>query len=80
AHVHLSILGPALATRLVTQLYFQGDPLLALDAIFQSVPAHARERLVARYDHDVTREMWATGYRFDIVLRGPRATPGEAAP
>jgi protocatechuate 3,4-dioxygenase beta subunit len=77
AHVHLSLLGPAFATRLVTQLYFPDDPLLAIDPIFQSVPRHARDRLVARYDHGVTRELWALGYRFDVVLRGPRATPGE---
>ncbi|HEY4012584.1 MAG TPA: protocatechuate 3,4-dioxygenase subunit beta [Polyangiaceae bacterium] len=80
AHIHLSVLGPALATRLVTQVYFPDDPLQAIDPIFLSVPEHARSRLVARYDHDVTREMWALGYRFDIVLRGPRSTPGEAAP
>jgi protocatechuate 3,4-dioxygenase beta subunit len=77
AHIHVSVLGAALATRLVTQIYFPGDPLLALDPIFQSVPEHARDRLVARYDHDVTREMWALGYRFDIVLRGPRSTPSS---
>jgi protocatechuate 3,4-dioxygenase beta subunit len=70
AHIHLSVLGPALATRLVTQLYFPGDPLLALDPIFLSVPEHARDRLIACYDHSLTREGWALGYRFDIVLRG----------
>lgn len=75
AHIHLSLLGPALGSRLVTQLYFEGDPLLPLDPIFLSVPEHARERLLARYDHDVTTERWATGWRFDIVLRGPAATP-----
>lgn len=75
SHIHLSIMGPALATRLVTQMYFPGDPLLALDPIFNAVPAHSRQRLVAVYDHDVTQENWALGYRFDIVLRGPRATP-----
>jgi protocatechuate 3,4-dioxygenase beta subunit len=79
AHIHVSVLGPALATRLVTQFYFPDDPLLTNDPIFLSVPKHARARLVARYDHGVTREMWALGYRFDIVLRGPRATPGEPA-
>src|SRR5262249_29730220 len=52
AHVHLSVFGPALTTRLVTQLYFPGDPLLEIDPIFQSVPAHARGRLIARYDHE----------------------------
>ena len=70
AHIHLSIYGPALATRLVTQFYFPDDPLLALDPIFLSTPVHARERLIARYDHEVTEPGWALGYRFDIVLRG----------
>lgn len=78
AHIHLSILGPTLATRLVTQLYFPDDPLLPLDPIFQSVPAHARDRLICRYDHSVTEPAWALGYRFDLVLRGPRATPETA--
>ena len=77
SHIHFSLLGPALATRLVTQMYFPGDPLLPLDPIFNSVPAPARERAIAVYDHTVTVENWAQGYRFDIVLRGPRATPLE---
>lgn len=80
AHIHLSLLGPALATRLVTQLYFPDDPLQAIDPIFQSIPAHARPRVIARYDHDVTREMWALGYRFDIFLRGPRVPPQGGRP
>lgn len=75
AHIHFSLLGAALPDRLVTQMYFPGDPLLALDPIYQSVPANARERLVASYDHDLTREGWALGYRFDIVLGGSSATP-----
>ncbi len=74
AHVHLSLWGGSLMSRLVTQFYFEGDPLLALDPIFHSVPEHARERLVARYDHDVTVTNWALGYRFDIVLNGPFGT------
>ena len=78
SHIHFSLLGDSLAQRLVTQLYFEGDPLLALDPIFQAVPAHARSRLVARYDHGVTRENWALGYRWDIVLAGASATPVEA--
>ncbi len=76
-HIHFSLMGPALATRLITQMYFPGDPLHALDPIFNSVPAPARERLVAEYDHDVTIENWALGYRWDIVLRGKSATPFE---
>jgi protocatechuate 3,4-dioxygenase beta subunit len=77
AHIHFSLQGPAWTTRLVTQMYFPGDPLLPLDPIFNSVPAHARDRLIATYDHDVTVEEWALGYRWDIVLRGPEATPFE---
>lgn len=77
AHIHVSLLGPSLGSRLVAQLYFPGDPLLALDPIFAAVPSHARDRLIATYDHDVTTENWATGYRWDIVLRGAEATPFE---
>ncbi len=79
AHIHVSLLGPSWGSRLVTQMYFQDDPLLDLDPIFQGVPEHARDRLVARYDHEVTEENWATGWRWDIVLRGAAATPGEGA-
>ena len=77
AHVHFSLFGCSFVQRLVTQMYFPDDPLLALDPIYQAVPEHARERLVSRYDHDVTRPEWALGYRFDIVLRGAAATPFE---
>jgi protocatechuate 3,4-dioxygenase beta subunit len=76
-HIHLSLLGPAWGSRLVTQMFFPGDPLHALDPIFNSVPEAARERLIARYAHDVTETGYALGYRFDIVLLGPRATPVE---
>lgn len=75
AHIHFSLFGRAFAQRLVTQMYFPDDPLLAIDPIYQSVPAHSRERLVATYDHEVTQENWATGWRWDIVLRGPHVTP-----
>ncbi|MDQ3782970.1 MAG: protocatechuate 3,4-dioxygenase subunit beta, partial [Actinomycetota bacterium] len=51
--------------------------LLDRDPIYTSVPAHARDRLLARYDHAVTEEAWALGYRWDIVLRGSAGTPGE---
>jgi protocatechuate 3,4-dioxygenase beta subunit len=59
-------------------MYFPGDPLFALDPIYQSIvdPA-ARDRLVARYDHEVTTPEWSTGYRWDIVLTGGRRTPLE---
>jgi len=70
------VFGPVFATRLVTQMYFPGDPLQPLDPIFNSVPdAAARARLVAAYAHDVTLEGHALGFRFDIVLRGHAATP-----
>ncbi len=78
-HIHFSLFGPAFATRLITQMYFPGDPLLALDPIFHAVPdAAARERLIAAFDIEITRPEQALGYRFDIVLRGRGATPMEA--
>lgn len=76
-HIHFSLLGDSLPTRLVTQMYFPGDPLLSLDPIYQSVPIHSRTRLLAHYDHQVTVPHWALGYRWDIVLRGRDATPKE---
>ena len=80
SHVHLSILGPSFSDRLVTQMYFPGDPLQALDPIFNSVPdPAARGRLVARYAHDVTEPGVALGFRFDIRLAGPSATPFEGS-
>jgi protocatechuate 3,4-dioxygenase beta subunit len=76
AHIHFSIFGTAFITRLVTQMYFPGDPLFAFDPIFQSVPDEkARQRMISRFDLETTEPQWATGYRFDIVLRGPEATP-----
>jgi protocatechuate 3,4-dioxygenase beta subunit len=78
AHIHVSLLGPAWVSRLVTQMYFPDDPLHALDPIFSAVPAPMRPRLIAHYDHDVTEQEWALGWRWDIVLRGPHATPFEA--
>ncbi|MDR7484910.1 MAG: protocatechuate 3,4-dioxygenase subunit beta [Armatimonadota bacterium] len=76
-HIHFSLLGPSWGSRLVTQMFFPGDPLHALDPILNAVPEAARERLVARYAHDVTQPGFALGYRFDIVLRGPHAVPFE---
>lgn len=75
AHIHLSLFGPTIATRLVTQLFFPGDPLLAHDPIFTSVAAGARDRLVAKFDFGVTEAGFALGYTFDIVLRGRTETP-----
>lgn len=79
AHVHFSLFGPDLASRLVTQMYFPGDPLMPYDPILQSIAdLRARERLVARFDLDTTEPEWALGYRWDVVLRGRNATPMEA--
>jgi protocatechuate 3,4-dioxygenase beta subunit len=77
-HIHFSLFGPCFATRLVTQMYFPGDPLLKLDPIFNSVPdSDARDRLVSHFDLDLTVPEYALGYRFDLVLRGRSATPME---
>jgi protocatechuate 3,4-dioxygenase beta subunit len=78
AHIHFSLFGPTFLSRLVTQMYFPGDPLLALDPIYQSIPdQRARERLISAFDLDTTKPEWALGYRFDIVLRGNGSTPFE---
>ncbi len=75
AHIHFSIFGHAFVTRLITQMYFQGDPLLPLCPIYNAIPDRgARERLVAPLDHDVSRPLDSLAYRFDIVLRGRKAT------
>ena len=78
AHIHFSIFGRSFTSRLVTQMYFPGDPLLAYDPMFQSIrDCRAAERLVARFDLEATQPDWALGYRFDIVLGGDGATPIE---
>jgi protocatechuate 3,4-dioxygenase, beta subunit len=75
AHVHFSLFGRAFSSRLVTQMYFPGDPLFEYDPIFQSVrDPRARERLVATFELELTQPDWALGYRFDIFLR---STPFE---
>ena len=77
-HIHLSVFGPGFATRLVTQMYFPGDPLLDLDPIFlETKDAAARERLIAKFSIEKTEEGFALGYQFDIVLRGRNGTPME---
>jgi protocatechuate 3,4-dioxygenase beta subunit len=78
AHIHFSLFGPSFVTRLVTQMYFPGDPLLALDPIYHGIPAEARERLISNFSIDVTVPEKALGYEFDIVLRGRNQTPMEA--
>ena len=76
AHIHFSLFGHAFLTRLVTQMYFPGDPMLPLDPIFNSVPdAQARERMVSQFDLSLTEPAFAVGYRFDLVLRGRDRTP-----
>jgi protocatechuate 3,4-dioxygenase beta subunit len=75
AHVHFSLLGPNFLTRLVTQMFFPGDPLQAFDPIYQGVPEHARSRVVAAFDLETTVPDWSLAFRFDLVLRGREATP-----
>jgi protocatechuate 3,4-dioxygenase, beta subunit len=78
SHIHISLFGPAFATRLVTQMYFPGDPLFYQDPIFHSVrDTKARERMICGFDLSETVPEWALGYQFDIVLRGRDATPIE---
>jgi protocatechuate 3,4-dioxygenase beta subunit len=77
-HIHFSLFGPSFLTRLVTQMYFPGDPLLELDPIYQSAPPGARERMVASFSIEATEPGFALGYVFDIVLRGRGATPMES--
>jgi protocatechuate 3,4-dioxygenase beta subunit len=76
-HIHFSLFGTTIASRLVTQMYFPGDPLLALDPVYQGAPEGARERLISAFSIEVTEPNYALGYTFDIVLRGPSETPME---
>jgi len=78
AHIHFSLFGQAFVQRLVTQMYFPGDPLLADDPMFNCVPdERARNRLISSLDWETTIPEIALGYRFDIVLRGAEETPME---
>jgi protocatechuate 3,4-dioxygenase, beta subunit len=78
AHIHFSLFGTEFTHRMITQMYFPGDPLFALDPIYQSITDQAaRDRLVATYDHDLSQHEWSTGYRWDIVLTGSHSTPME---
>lgn len=76
-HIHFSLFGPNITTRLVTQMYFPGDPLLAFDPIFKSVPEKGRPLVIASFDLDRTEPEFALAYRFDMVLRGELTTPFE---
>ena len=78
AHIHFSLFGQAFTQRLVTQMYFPGDPLLPFDPMYNCVPDEgARRRLVSSLDWENTVPEFALAYRFDIVLRGRDATPME---
>ena len=78
AHIHFSVFGHSFVSRLVTQMYFPGDPLFPFDPIFNSVTDEkARDRMVSSFDLDSTKPDWALCYRFNIVLRGRNATPME---
>jgi protocatechuate 3,4-dioxygenase beta subunit len=78
AHIHFSLLGPSFGTRLITQMYFPGDPLLEFDPIYQSIPDEkARRRLVSSLDWEHAQPEYALGYRFDLCIRGQLGTPWE---
>jgi protocatechuate 3,4-dioxygenase beta subunit len=78
AHMHFSLFGPSLSSRLVTQMYFPGDPLMAHDPIVNSIAdPRGRALLVAKFDFETTVPEWALGYRWEIVLRGRDATPSD---
>ena len=78
AHIHFSVFGHSFVSRLVTQMYFPGDPLFPFDPIFNSVTDEkARNRMISSFDLENTKPEWALCYRFDIVLRGRNATPME---
>ncbi len=76
-HIHFSVLGHQIEHRLVTQMYFPGDPLFDYDPIFQSVPKHARDLLIAKFRMDWTDPEFALAYQFDMVLNGRHRTPFE---
>ena len=78
AHIHFSIFGAGLAQRLITQMYFPGDPTLQYDPILNSVDDESvRNRLISRFSMEDTIPDWAHCYRFDITLAGAYATPFE---
>ena len=78
AHIHFSLFGRAFATRLVTQMYFPGDPLLPVDPIFNcTADEAARNRLISLFDWETTLPEQALGFKFDIILSGREGTPWE---
>lgn len=77
-HIHFSLFGAGFGQRLITQMYFEGDPLLPLCPILRAVPSKdAIDRLIAKLDMSATLPMDALAYRFDIVLRGKQQTMFE---
>jgi protocatechuate 3,4-dioxygenase beta subunit len=75
AHIHFSVFGSSFTQRIVTQMYFPGDPLFPLDPIYNTIRSQKdRDRLIGLYDHDLTVPEFSMGYRFDIVVDGPDAT------
>ncbi|WP_422179341.1 protocatechuate 3,4-dioxygenase subunit beta [Aestuariivita sp.] len=75
AHIHLSVFGTAFAQRLITQMYFEGDPLIQTCPIVKSIPdPKAVEQLIAPLDRNATIPLDSIAYKFDIVLRGRRST------
>lgn len=77
AHIHFSLFGSNICSRLITQMYFPNDPLLQYDPIYESIPEHGRKLLVSDFDLDITESGICLGYKFDIVLRGKNETPFE---
>jgi protocatechuate 3,4-dioxygenase beta subunit len=75
AHIHFSLFGHSLMSRLVTQMYFPNDPLIPFDPVYDSVPPESRARMISSFDMEATVPNWALAYRFDIVLRGREQTP-----
>lgn len=79
AHIHFSIFGAGLLTRLVTQMYFPGDPLLPYDPIYNCVPdEQAKQRMISSFDLENTVPETALAYHYDVVLRGRNSTPMES--
>jgi len=78
AHIHFSLFGAGILSRLVTQMYFPGDPLQPLDPIFNGIPDEAaRQRLVSRFDIDRSEPSYLLAFAWDLVLRGKNDTPFE---
>lgn len=79
AHIHFSVFGNAFTQRIITQMYFPGDPLFPLDPIYNSIRTQQdRDRLISDYVHDLTVPEYSMGYHWDIVVDGPDATYFES--